>query len=245
MDYVLFGMGYGASLMLLGWALRTFGPQLKYRKPPKDGSAEFHVGQRFWVRFIQGLGGVVAIAGTALVLLTFVVVLVNPSDAAGSKLAIAFWAAVMISILVWCWFYVSKFGLAGIWSRESGYGLGAQQSRSLRSSTGSRVPAARKVSSTKLIGPAEPEHRETEPNPVITPEPADSVAMEEADPADAPLELTEEPQDSEAEPEQASGPVYDFGDSTETTVPSDTSGRSEALRRLRERQARARQATNK
>lgn len=244
MDYVLFGMGYGASLMLLGWALRTFGPQLKYNKPSKEESAEYRVGQRFWVRFIQGLGGVIAIAGTAMVLMTFIVVLVNPSDSAGRTMAFAIWALILIAVLVWCWFYLSNYGLAGIWTRQGGYGIRGQSSPSLRSSTEPRVVTAKSVTPTERPERADAVHddpaaAETTAHKV---EQTESVAPAEVD------EVTEdagsEPIEPEPEDVQEIEPVYDFGDGTETTVPSESSGRGEALRRLRERQARARESTN-
>lgn len=234
MDYVLFGMGYGASLMLLGWALRTFGPQFKYRNPPKVESAEYQVEQRFWVRFIQGLGGVLAIAGTAMVLMTFVVVLVNPSDSTGRNLALAIWAVVLISMLVWCWFYISKYGLTGIWSRSDGYGFrGTQLSIALPASD-TRVVTSRKLT------PVQPAAEEIGPREAGVDLIADSrpdtfeVGASDTDLANL------EPDSGETGVERESGPVYDFGDGSETTVPSESSGRAEALRRLRERQERLR-----
>lgn len=242
MDYVLFGMGYGASLMLLGWALRTFGPQLKYKQPPKEENAEYLVEQRFWVRFIQGLGGVIAIGGTAMVLLTFVVVLINPTDTSGRNVSIGIWAVIMISVLVWCWFYISKYGLAGIWSRQNGYGfrnfvpttsLNTSDSRVV---TTGRVSPRKRIDRTDPVSPDAPIEDASSPYPDISVLDAGMVEPEIND------ELVAERIEPETEPDSA--PVYDFGDGTETTVPSDSSGRSEALRRLRERQARARQSAD-
>lgn len=237
MDYVLFGMGYGASLMLLGWALRTFGPQFKYKNPPQAENPEYQVEQRFWVRFIQGLGGVLAIAGTAFVLMTFVVVLVNPSDAMGRNLALGIWVVILISILAWCWFYIAQYGLTGIWSRSNGYGL--------RSTSSIPTPTPRTVTTRKLS----PEKPVTDEAPVTAevadePESANVAAEPVAEPVDdvdvADSAEPEVAQEAEPEEELESGPVYDFGDGTETTVPSESGGRAEALRRLRERQERLR-----
>lgn len=232
MDYVLFGMGYGASLMLLGWALRTFGPQFKYRNPPAEENAEYQVEQRFWVRFIQGLGGVLAIAGTAMVLLTFVVVLVNPSDSTGRNLALAIWTIVLLAVLVWCWFYISKYGLTGIWSRTDGYGFrGTQPSTTLPAST-TRVVTSRRLT------PGQPVAGEIGSPQVVNDDlMADSRSENpEVDTSDPDLEF----ESDETVEDRVSGPVYDFGDGSETTVPSESSGRAEALRRLRERQERLR-----
>ena len=232
MDYVLFGMGYGASLMLLGWALRTFGPQFKYRNPPAEENAEYQVEQRFWVRFIQGLGGVLAIAGTAMVLLTFVVVLVNPSDSTGRNLALAIWTIVLLAVLVWCWFYISKYGLTGIWSRSDGYGFrGTQPSTALPTST-TRVVTSRRLT-----------QGQTESEEIGSPEVVNDDLTAESRPENPEVDSSDpdlEFESDETVEDRVSGPVYDFGDGSETTVPSESSGRAEALRRLRERQERLR-----
>lgn len=238
MDYVLFGMGYGASLMLLGWALRTFGPQLKYSRPPLDDDVDLKVEQRFWARFIQGLGGAIAIAGTTIVLMTFVVVLVNPDDSTGAQIAMAIWAFILVAMLLWCVMYVKHYGLTGVWTQGEGYGfrrssVSQLRSRSAERPVGSRVSPTRRltrvedaVSPTPELGNTVPEFVE----PALADQPQSS-SIEEAEP------VAEEPV-----PEGGDSAVYDFGDTDDTTVPSDAGGRSEALRRLRERQARARRS---
>lgn len=240
MDYVLFGMGYGATLMLVGWALRTFGPERKYKNvDPED--IDRTVAQRRWVRFIQGLGGVLAIAGTAMVLFTFIVMLVNPDDETGSVIALAIWGFLAVAVLVWCWFYVSNYGVAGIWSREEGYGFRRTASSRRRVFT-EGISTARVISTPDVdnvpndveVEPDIPESEET-PSDIAANEPGDSGSPHEPGEDDA-----EQP---EAEPESGSGENsearYDFGDSADTTVPREIGGRSEAIRRLRERQARS------
>lgn len=140
MDYVLFGMGYGASLMLIGWALRTFGPALKYANANDSDDIDTQVKRRFWVRFIQGLGGVVAISGIALVFITFVVMLVNPTDGDGAVLSYVVWGFTVIALLAWCWMYFGRFGLTGVWSREEGYGLRGTNGQPARDHRTRRVP---------------------------------------------------------------------------------------------------------
>jgi hypothetical protein len=238
-------MGYGASLMLLGWALRTFGPHLKYSQTPQHDDPNFLVEQRLWVRFVQGLGGVVAIAGTTMVLMTFVVVLVNPNDETGMIIAWAIWGFILAVVLIWCGMYLSRFGLTGIWSREHGYGF--------RSTRKGAVVARRSA-------PAEPESAHPTDEMLVTiddhavdPEvemqsvdvAGDELAMFTnddglvADSIDA-ESLQADPL-AETDPDEA---VYDFGDSSDTTVPKDVGGRAEALRRLRQRQSRASQSSS-
>ena len=240
MDYVLFGMGYGATLMLVGWALRTFGPQLKYSNPPQQEDPDFLVQQRFWVRFVQGLGGVIAIAGTTMVLMTFVVVLMNPTDDTGMTIAMAIWGFVLVIVLVWCWLYLSRFGLAGIWSRANGYGFrdGGAPSVTPRKPKPAAAPAATTVAismspdSTYLSAPGTPGDRDVVTEAVE----ADGGAGDEH--AEATILITESDETTPTDP------VYDFGDGTETTVPSEAGGRAEALRRLRQRQARSGQSSS-
>jgi hypothetical protein len=223
--------------MLLGWALRTFGPQLKYSRPPLDNDVDFQVEQRFWARFIQGLGGVIAIAGTTMVLMTFVVVLVNPDDDTGGQIALAIWAFVLVALVLWCCLYVKHYGLTGVWSRSGGYGF-----------RGSSAPRRRSGESTE-VSSVSPKKRLNRDVDVV---PATALQVE-TDSVNPDLTSAEQPEDSPdgdtgtapdtALPEPPDTTVYDFGDVGDTTVPSDAGGRSQALRRLRERQARARQSS--
>lgn len=240
MDYVLFGMGYGASLMLLGWALRTFGPQLKYSRRPQEDDVDFQVEQRFWIRFIQGLGGVIAIAGTTMVLMTFVVVLANPDDDTGGLIAMAIWAFITIALMLWCLMYVKHYGLTGVWSRRSGYGF----------RTASVPVSSRRTSEVTTVASIAPKKRLNREEDVVPTGPS----LIEADPVSLEIAPSEQPEppvieDAVSKTEEAPGEpedtaVYDFGDGGDTTVPSDGGGRSEALRRLRERQTRAKQSSS-
>lgn len=244
MDYVLFGMGYGATLMLLGWALRTFGPERKYRNiDPQD--IEREVEQRRWVRFIQGLGGVIAIGGTAMVLFTFIVMLINPDDVTGRQISLAVWAFLAVGVLIWCWMYVSRYGVLGIWSRETGYGFRTSQMKSARPSSLSSSSTARVTPKPRISTPRESPHT----TPVLEgPSLQDDAAIDA--PAEPELAVSDEAQPAEVAASETfddpltgdeSEPGYDFGDGSDTTVPAEVSGRSEALMRLRRRQSRMRE----
>lgn len=252
MDYVLFGMGYGATLMLLGWALRTFGPERKYKNvDPND--IDQSMLQRRWIRFTQGLGGVISIAGTAMVVFTFIIMLVNPSDETGAFVAQVIWAFVAIAVLIWCWFYVSSFGTLGIWSREAGY-------RSvLKQSSLTARGRSTDLSSSKVVG--QPRGAQQSVEPAIGPSFADAKESYEDDSFVGPDETVSEEFfsdegyldtdiegsasiDSNDMSADENDPEYDFGDSSDTTVPSEIGGRSEAIRRLKERQARSGRASN-
>ena len=115
MDYVVFGTGYGATLMLLGWALRTFGPVLRYRQD-SDGPARADVlmARLSWRRFSSALGAVVATAGIALILITFILIFINPGNVVGSRIAWACFVLVLIAVAAWLWLYVGRYGIYGL-----------------------------------------------------------------------------------------------------------------------------------
>lgn len=205
MDYILFGMGFGASLMLLGWALRTFGPAWKYADVSRDDSTDRYVYKRFWNRFVQGLGGVLAIAGTAMVVLTFLVMLLNPADETGEMFALVVWVAISLIVFGWCWAYLRRYGTTGIWSQEEGYGFRSRRPKPARVATSSRRIPQANLESTAASESVE--------SPV---EEAGDAAL--AEPAYSDIEpAAEEAEDID--------PDYDFGDSTDTTVPSEPTAR--------------------
>lgn len=116
MDYVVFGTGYGATLMLLGWALRTFGPGLRYQDDEDDSPANAEmIMRRFsWRRFMSALGAVIATSGVALVLITFITVLFGAGNMTGTWIILTCYALILIAVAVWTWFYVERYGVYGI-----------------------------------------------------------------------------------------------------------------------------------
>lgn len=221
MDYVLFGMGYGATLMLIGWALRTFGPSLKYANAEDSTDVDAQVKRRFWVRFIQGAGGIIAIAGTAFVFVTFVVMLINPDDETGSLTSYVVWGFLIVSLLAWCWLYFGRFGITGIWCKEEGYGLLGNSGGTRREKPMSRVTSR---TTAPLVVPAESDGAKEAPS---------SEVADEESPND---ETTAEPGETDAEEADSAENTsrdYDFGDANNASV---FASRTAALRRLREKQ---------
>lgn len=115
-DYVVYGTGYGATLMLLGYALRTWGPKLRFADHDEGAydRREFQTAQASWSRFTSGLGATIATAGAVLVLFTFVLMFVNPGDSVGVMVALIISAATLIGVAVWAWLYFSRYGTWGI-----------------------------------------------------------------------------------------------------------------------------------
>lgn len=116
MDYVVFGTGYGATLLLLGWALRTFAPNLRYQDS-NDGSimrADTILARISWRRFVAALGAVIATAGAVLIFVTMVLILINPGDDTGASIAWICFALILIVVAIWTWLYVGRYGSHGI-----------------------------------------------------------------------------------------------------------------------------------
>lgn len=116
MDYVVFGTGYGATLMLLGWALRTFGPSLRYQDPDQnvDHGIEFSVARTSWRRFAAALGAVVTTAGAVFVVVTFALILINPGNSMGAIIAWISFGLILLAVAAWAWVYVGRYGIYGI-----------------------------------------------------------------------------------------------------------------------------------
>ena len=116
MDYVVYGTGYGATLLLLGYAVRTWGPGWRFRDDEESGyeRREFRSARSAWERFTAGLGAVIATGGAALVLLTFILMAINPGDGIGSVVALAMTGLLLVGVAVWAWLFFSRFGAWGI-----------------------------------------------------------------------------------------------------------------------------------
>lgn len=121
MDYIIFGIGAGSSLVLVGWLLRDWGPPLRDRKSRSDTvvlTAHQLVDQMRWARFCGSCGTALAIGGAFVLLLTTLAMLVNPTDARGAMIVLAAFGVVSVAMLAWSWLFVRRFGVAGIIRRE-------------------------------------------------------------------------------------------------------------------------------
>jgi hypothetical protein len=116
-DYVVFGIGFGATLVLLGWALRTFGPGLRYR-PPDGADAVLSgadlLGKLSWTRFVSALGAVVATGGTAMLIGTVITILMTPRDRVGTIVVLSCFLLILIVACIWAWMYIGRYGTHGI-----------------------------------------------------------------------------------------------------------------------------------
>lgn len=67
-----------------------------------------------WSRFMTGLGSVIATAGAALILITFITMIINPGDDTGGLVASIAFVLILIAAAVWSWLYVGRYGVHGI-----------------------------------------------------------------------------------------------------------------------------------
>jgi len=120
-DYIIFGIGAGSSLVLIGWLLRDWGPALRDRTSRASNdvlTARQLIDQMRWARFCGSCGTALAIGGSLVLLVTICAMLVSPSDARGATIVLAAFAIAAIAMLVWSWLFVSRFGIEGIIRRK-------------------------------------------------------------------------------------------------------------------------------
>lgn len=117
MDYVVFGIGFGATILVLGLLLRDFGPRLRFRTA-RDGadvlSVEELVGKVSWTRFCTALGSVLALAGAVFLLITLVAMILVVSDDTGLWVMSTAYALLLVIMAYWTWAYFHRFGSYGI-----------------------------------------------------------------------------------------------------------------------------------
>ncbi|HWV35920.1 MAG TPA: hypothetical protein VNZ55_09805, partial [Thermomicrobiales bacterium] len=132
MDYFIFGIGFGASLVLLGWGLHQYGPGLRFRRDDADKEvlrAEEMILRQDWTRFCTALGALLLVAGAIVLLATVVTLLVRPSDRVGSIIAGTLFVLVLAGVAVWIGLFVNQH-----------QGLGFRSEASIRRSAGRRRP---------------------------------------------------------------------------------------------------------
>ncbi len=117
LDYVVFGIGFGATILVLGLLIRDIGPGLRYRAPTSpDGvfHAEELVAKVAWTRFTRALGAVLAIGGVLFVIVTGVCMGLMVSDGTGGWVMIGSLIACLLLVMFWTWAFFDRFGSYGI-----------------------------------------------------------------------------------------------------------------------------------
>ncbi|MDQ4045500.1 MAG: hypothetical protein M3173_08645 [Chloroflexota bacterium] len=117
MDYVVFGIGFGATILVLGLLLRDLGPRLRYRRRANNDGvlpADVLVAKVAWDRFCNALGAVLAIGGILFLLVTFVCIMLAVSDDTGGWVMLSALAVFFLMVLYWTWAFFDRFGAYGI-----------------------------------------------------------------------------------------------------------------------------------
>lgn len=116
MDYILYGLGYGSTLMVLGCLFRYLGPALRYRERDDDvvdpfvDADDYEEARWKWRLFATGAGNVIALAGTFLLLVSVILMITNPGNELGQWIALAVSVLMVFSIAVWAWMFFRKWG---------------------------------------------------------------------------------------------------------------------------------------
>ena len=116
MDYIIFGIGSSATLVLAGWLLRDWGPRLRDRRPAEDEilSASALVTRMAWARFCATCGMALLICGVLIMLVTLGAALFAPGDRAATIAVISMFALAALLMLIWTGLYLRQFGASGV-----------------------------------------------------------------------------------------------------------------------------------
>ncbi len=121
MDYIIFGMGTGASLVLVGWLLRELGPRIRDRAPAEGTvlSGGELVMRMAWARFCGTCGMALLLCGLLTLLVAGILTLLSPSDDLGATIILAVFGLVVLLMLTWTALYLRQFGTQGIIRRKA------------------------------------------------------------------------------------------------------------------------------
>ncbi|MGC4107477.1 MAG: hypothetical protein QM753_14235 [Thermomicrobiales bacterium] len=115
MDYLVFGVGFGSTLVLVGWVLRQFGPTFRSRDTPDDVlTAEQILERNDWQRFCIAMGALLSVCGAVILLVTLVTLLIRPSDKVGTIIVGSLFVIALLAVAGWVVMYVNQHrALAG------------------------------------------------------------------------------------------------------------------------------------
>lgn len=117
MDYIIFGLGVGATLTLVGWAFREWGSALRDRSSSGEEailSGHELVDRMAWQRFCRSCGAVLAIFGLLVLLATIIATALMLSNTTGATIVLATLAGCVVATLVWLGLFLHRFGARGI-----------------------------------------------------------------------------------------------------------------------------------
>jgi len=117
LDYIIFGLGVGATLTLTGWAFRVWGPALRDRTSSTEESVLSGyelVNRMAWQRFCRSCGAVLAMFGLLVLAVTIIATILTFSNSTGSIVVLATFAVCLVATLIWLGLFLHRFGSRGI-----------------------------------------------------------------------------------------------------------------------------------
>lgn len=117
LDYIVFGLGVGATLTLMGWSFRMWGPALRDRTSSSGEtvlSGYELVNRMAWQRFCRSCGAVLAMFGLLVLAVTIVATILTLSNRTGSTIVLATFVACLVATLVWLGLFLHRFGSRGV-----------------------------------------------------------------------------------------------------------------------------------
>jgi hypothetical protein len=116
LDYIIFGIGSGATLVLVGWLLRDWGPRLRDRVPADETvlSASEMVVRMAWARFCATCGMSLVLCGIPILVVTAIAALMSASDDRGAMAVLGAYGLAIVLMLVWTALYLRQFGSLGV-----------------------------------------------------------------------------------------------------------------------------------
>ncbi len=117
MDYIIFGLGVGATLTLAGWSLREWGATLRDRRSSSDDkvlSGLELVNQMAWHRFCRSCGAMLAMSGLLVLVVTLIATALMLSDSTGTWIVLMTFLVCVVTTLIWLGLFLHRFGAKGI-----------------------------------------------------------------------------------------------------------------------------------
>lgn len=115
MDYIIFGLGVGATLTLAGWSLREWGAAFRDRSSTETVLSGYELVNRMaWQRFCRSCGAVLAMVGLLVLVATIISTALMLSDATGSVIVVTTFVMCLVATLIWLGLFLHRFGARGI-----------------------------------------------------------------------------------------------------------------------------------
>jgi len=144
LDYIIFGIGSGATLVLIGWLLRDWGPRLRDRAPSGEDvlSASEMVVRMAWARFCTTCGMAMVLCGIPVLIVTAVAALLSAGDDRGALAVLIAFAVAILLMLIWTGLYLRQFGSMGVYRPRPAKPKPADVPAPAPASTGGVVPVS-------------------------------------------------------------------------------------------------------